>query len=29
MNVWYDKQKKAPWSPPSYVFGIIWPILYA
>ena len=28
MNVWYDKQKKAPWSPPSYVFGIIWPILY-
>lgn len=28
MNTWYNTQKKAPWSPPSYVFGIIWPILY-
>ncbi len=28
MKEWYNKQKKAPWSPPSYVFGIVWPILY-
>lgn len=28
MNTWYNTQKKAPWSPPNYVFGIIWPILY-
>lgn len=28
MNKWYKKLKTAPWSPPSYVFGIVWPILY-
>ena len=28
MNNWYKSLRKAPWTPPSYVFGIIWPILY-
>lgn len=28
MNNWYKKLKKAPWSPPNYLFGIVWPILY-
>ena len=28
MNEWYKKLKKAPWTPPDYVFGIVWPILY-
>lgn len=28
MNTWYKDLNTAPWSPPSYVFGIIWPILY-
>lgn len=28
MNDWYKKLKKAPWTPPDYVFGIVWPILY-
>ena len=28
MNNWYKKLKTAPWSPPPYVFGIVWPILY-
>jgi len=28
MNQWYKTLKRAPWSPPSYVFGIVWPILY-
>jgi len=28
MNNWYSTLKKAPWTPPNYVFGIIWPILY-
>ena len=27
-KVWYNKLKKAPWTPPDYWFGIIWPILY-
>ncbi len=26
---WYDKCGKAPWQPPSAVFRIVWPILYA
>jgi tryptophan-rich sensory protein len=26
---WYDKCQKVPWQPPNYVFGIVWPILYA
>jgi translocator protein len=25
---WYAHLKKAPWSPPSWVFGIVWPVLY-
>ena len=28
MNNWYKNLKTAPWSPPPYVFGIVWPILY-
>ena len=28
MNTWFNKQKRAPWTPPSYVFGIVWSILY-
>lgn len=28
MNNWYKDLNRAPWSPPNYVFGIIWPILY-
>ena len=28
MNDFYRKLKLAPWNPPSYVFGIVWPILY-
>ena len=27
-QLWYKKLNKAPWTPPNYVFGIIWPILY-
>ena len=29
MNKWYKSLKRAPWSPPNYIFGIVWPILYA
>ena len=28
MNEWYKNLNRAPWSPPSLVFGIVWPILY-
>jgi translocator protein len=28
MNKWYETLNKAPCTPPNYVFGIIWPILY-
>lgn len=28
MNTWYETLNKASWTPPNYVFGIIWPILY-
>lgn len=28
MNSWYKNLHKAPWTPPNYVFGIVWPILY-
>ncbi len=28
MNRWYKTLKRAPWSPPDYIFGIVWPILY-
>ena len=26
---WYNTLEKSPLSPPNYVFGIVWPILYA
>ena len=26
---WYARLKKAPFSPPPWVFGVVWPILYA
>lgn len=28
MNYWYKSLQKAPWTPPPYVFGTVWPILY-
>ena len=28
MNRWYNTLNRAPWSPPNYIFGIVWPILY-
>ena len=28
MNDWYKKLKKAPWNPPSHVFGLVWSVLY-
>ena len=28
MNNRYLSLKKAPFTPPGYVFGIVWPILY-
>jgi len=28
MNDWYAKLNKAPWTPPDYVFGPIWTVLY-
>ncbi len=28
MNSWYKKLNKAPWTPPSHIFGIVWGILY-
>jgi translocator protein len=28
MNKWYNELNKAPWTPPGYVFGIVWSILY-
>ncbi len=28
MNRWYNTLNIAPWSPPNYIFGIVWPILY-
>lgn len=29
MNKWYDNLNKAPWTPPGWVFGVVWSILYA
>lgn len=26
---WYSNLRKAPWSPPNWLFGVVWPILYA
>jgi len=28
MNDWYSELQKAPWTPPDYVFGPIWTVLY-
>ena len=28
-DTWYEELTKSPLNPPSYVFGIVWPILYA
>ena len=28
MNQWYDNINKSPYTPPIYLFGIVWPILY-
>ena len=28
-DTWYEGLIKSPLNPPSYVFGIVWPILYA
>ena len=28
-NEFKDTDKKSRWQPPSFVFGIVWPILYA
>lgn len=28
MNDWYKNLKKSSLTPPSYLFGIVWPILY-
>jgi tryptophan-rich sensory protein len=28
MNKWYKELNRAPWTPPDYAFGIVWPILY-
>ena len=27
-DTWYEELIKSPLNPPSYVFGIVWPILY-
>jgi benzodiazapine receptor len=28
-NIWYNKLKKSKLTPPSWVFGYVWPILYS
>ena len=28
MNLWYENLNRVPFSPPNYIFGIVWPILY-
>ena len=28
-NKWYKNINKSPFNPPSYLFGIVWPILYS
>ena len=27
-DTWYSELNKSPLNPPSYIFGIVWPILY-
>lgn len=27
-RLWYENLQRSPLSPPNYVFGIVWPILY-
>ena len=27
-NLWYDKLNKSKLTPPNWVFGVVWPILY-
>ena len=29
MKYWYNTLRKAPWTPPNWVFGIVWTFLYA
>lgn len=28
MNIWYENLNKSTLTPPSWVFGVVWPILY-
>lgn len=28
MNNWYQNLNKSPFSPPNWIFGVVWPILY-
>jgi benzodiazapine receptor len=28
-QTWYDRLPLAPWQPPAFVFGLVWPLLYA
>ncbi len=28
MNSWYKNLNKSPYSPPNWIFGVVWPILY-
>ena len=28
MNPWYAQLKKPPWSPPAWIFGPVWMVLY-
>mgnify|MGYP000117916113 CR=1 FL=1 len=27
-GAWYDTLAKPPWTPPSWTFGVVWPLLY-
>lgn len=27
-NQWYEQLKKPAWAPPSYLFGVVWSVLY-
>ena len=28
MKEWYNKLNKSKYNPPSWIFGVVWPILY-